>query len=351
MKFKNALLFAIALAGVGVTQLPAQVIVESGPARRGYLGFSFQREVINRDGDVTLSLTVMDVVEDAPAARAGLRKGDVILRLNGLNATGELLNSISGSIVPGDTVELRVRRGTAEQDVRVIAQQPPAGYVAARALPLVVERDSVLGMLRVFVDSVRAGLDTTRFRYFHSDSADGSQMFVFADSVMNGDSVVLRRFAHRFPRGAFRFDSAFHSFRADSMLRSLPFDSTFRERLRVLPGEAERFFEFAVPPEGGDRLMVFGMGARAIAGARLETLNSELGRYFEAERGVLVIDVPENTPARRAGLRPGDVITSAAGTRVTNVADVYRAFAQEKQGVVKLEVLRRGERRTLELTK
>jgi serine protease Do len=97
--------------------------------------------------------------------------------------------------------------------------------------------------------------------------------------------------------------------------------------------------------------MVFGMGARAIAGARLETLNSELGRYFEAERGVLVIDVPENTPARRAGLRPGDVITSAAGTRVTNVADVYRAFAQEKQGVVKLEVLRRGERRTLELTK
>ena len=345
-------------------QLSAQIVVEAH-ARRGYLGFSFEREATNRDGARSLSLAVTDVRKDSPAERAGLQAGDVILRLNGLNASESLLNSISGSLMPGDTVTLRVRRAGSERDLRLVAAAPPAGYFELRAVPG-FRADSVRGMLRLFVDSISAGLDTTRFRFFSRDSA-----FVIQGDSVDGDSIVVRRFMYRFPPdAAFRdsvlrrfpmdsvlrglqLDSALRRFPMDSAFRHFRMDSTFRGQVHVFPGDGGRLFEFAGPPDGPgrDNLVLFGLGARAIGGARLETLNPELGRYFQTERGVLVLDVPQNTPARRAGLLPGDVILSADGESVSDVGGVYRAFARTREGAVKLEVLRRGERRTLELAR
>jgi membrane-associated protease RseP (regulator of RpoE activity) len=356
-KKSNVLLFALALLAAGAAQLPAQVVVE-GPARRGYLGFSFERG--RAEGERALSLNVTDVVKESPAEKGGLRAGDVILRLNGLGASEALLNTISRSLTPGDTVTLRVRRGGGERELRLIAAQPPAGYFVARAMPGWVGSDSVRGLLRIFVDSMAAGLDTTRFRFFR-DTTGGAQMFVFTDSAGAGDSVVVRRYMQQLPRGQ-AFDSVFarlpmdsilRRFPMDSAFRRFPFDSAFHGEVRVFPGEGDRVFEFSVAPPGAglDNLTVFGVGGRAIAGARLEKLNAELGRYFRTERGVLVIEVPENTPARRAGLRAGDVITAADGTAVDDVGDVTRAFASARGKAVKLDVLRQGERRTLELAR
>ena len=358
MKTTHGLLFALALLLAASPGLPAQIVVEATPARRGYLGFSFQREATNRDGARALSLSVTDVVAGSPAEQGGLQAGDIILRLNGISASENLLNSISGSMAPGDTVRLRVRRASGERDLRLIAAEPPAGYFTV-TLRSELRPDSVRGMLRLFVDSLEAGLDTTRFRFFSRDG-DSARVFVFRDSVMNGDSVIVRRYERRLPGGGvFRFDSTFEGVIMDSVFRVFPFDSTFRmlpndsafRHLQVMPG-GERSFELSVPgTPGHDRLMVFGVGTSALAGARLETLNPELGRYFRTERGVLVLDVPANTPARRAGLLPGDVITAAGGTSVTDVAGVYRAFGAAKGKAVRLDILRDGQRRSLELTR
>ena len=70
-------------------------------------------------------------------------------------------------------------------------------------------------------------------------------------------------------------------------------------------------------------------------------MDGELGRYFGVERGVLVATAPEDTPAREAGLLPGDVIIQVGERLVTNPAELSRAI-READGSVVLTVVRAG---------
>ncbi|MGH7506875.1 MAG: PDZ domain-containing protein, partial [Longimicrobiales bacterium] len=90
-------------------------------------------------------------------------------------------------------------------------------------------------------------------------------------------------------------------------------------------------------------------GARAIAGAELTELNAELGEYFGAADGVLVVRVPGGSPAADAGLEAGDVIVTAGGRTVESIGDLRRAVARARGEPVRLEVIRKRERIEIEL--
>ncbi len=67
-----------------------------------------------------------------------------------------------------------------------------------------------------------------------------------------------------------------------------------------------------------------------------------------AETGVLVASVEPNSPARRAGLREGDVIVAFAGESVAGIDDLHRLLTEERVGVrSEVTVLRGSERMTL----
>ena len=63
-------------------------------------------------------------------------------------------------------------------------------------------------------------------------------------------------------------------------------------------------------------------GARARLGARLQPLTAQLAEYFGAKEGVLVSSVDADSPAAKAGLKAGDVITSVNGRSVNETRDV-----------------------------
>jgi serine protease Do len=61
---------------------------------------------------------VTRIVKDSPADKAGLRKDDVILRMDGENVTSvRKLNRIVSEMAPDQSVKITVSRGGAEQDV------------------------------------------------------------------------------------------------------------------------------------------------------------------------------------------------------------------------------------------
>lgn len=80
-------------------------------------------------------------------------------------------------------------------------------------------------------------------------------------------------------------------------------------------------------------------------GLNLVPLNPELGRYFGAEEGALVLSASEGSPS---GLRGGDVIVEVAGERVDDPGDALRALRDQPAGKdIPFKVLR--ERKTLTL--
>jgi C-terminal processing protease CtpA/Prc len=110
--------------------------------------------------------------------------------------------------------------------------------------------------------------------------------------------------------------------------------------------DEERSFTFEFP-EGGMGLFQ-GIG-RGRLGIRVESLNPDLGEYFGVKdgRGALVLEVLKDTPAERAGLRAGDVITRVGDRAVYDADDLVREL-RSLDGQVSLTAIRQGTRRTFE---
>jgi len=77
-----------------------------------------------------------------------------------------------------------------------------------------------------------------------------------------------------------------------------------------------------------------GQVTRGWIGVEPNELSPELAETFgvKARSGVIITGVLQNGPAAQAGIRPGDVVTSVAGTAVTNVAELLSRVASLKPG-------------------
>jgi S1-C subfamily serine protease len=79
-----------------------------------------------------------------------------------------------------------------------------------------------------------------------------------------------------------------------------------------------------------------------------DALNAETNLNVQDEEGVLIVEVMPNSPAAKAGLKPGDVLVGVAGTPVTEADEVQQQV--EATGIGKdlsLQIRRQGQDQAL----
>lgn len=84
---------------------------------------------------------------------------------------------------------------------------------------------------------------------------------------------------------------------------------------------------------------------RNFLGVQIVSITPELREHYGATRdvGILVAGVSEDSPAARAGIRVGDIITEVGGHKVTSHAEVVRAIADHEAGdQVPVRIIRHG---------
>ena len=104
-------------AGLTLTLAPVPADPKPDPLGRGYMGVWFRGQ----------SLTIDRVESNLPGAKAGLRSGDVIVRVNSLQAqsTEQVIDHVC-SFRPGALIEMEVQRGSERKVVRLkLASRPP----------------------------------------------------------------------------------------------------------------------------------------------------------------------------------------------------------------------------------
>lgn len=254
---------------------------------RGWLGIS-----LDWSGGEGRPVTVQAVAPGSPAARAGVVRGDTVLRMDGEAATADAVRRLSPA--PGDTVRLRLRRDGREREVRVVAgEREPDTIVFRRGDRVtVIHPDSVRARMAIRLDTIGAHLDS---------------LFVRMDSLRVGTEA--RRLFRTLPM------------RLDSLVEREVFRTTEPFSIEV--------------------------GSRAMAGAEFTQMNAGLGRYFQTEKGMLVLRVAPESPAARAGLESGDVVVRANGREVQTLRDLRQAVGAAENSTAKLEVVRQGRRREL----
>lgn len=111
------------------------------------------------------------------------------------------------------------------------------------------------------------------------------------------------------------------------------------------PPRLPRDFEMIAP----DVEVLVSRGSRL--GVQIEDLEDQLAEYFGVKRGVLVTKVTKDSPAGRAGLKAGDVITKVGGTVVDDTRDLRRELRRIDAGQeFALEVMRDRKPATFKVT-
>lgn len=119
-------------------------------------------------------------------------------------------------------------------------------------------------------------------------------------------------------------------------------------------------FELNMPPgakvwkwEGpGKDGMMFPFGNHRRIGISTTQLTKQLAEYFGIgdSQGVLVTSVMDDSPAAKAGLKAGDVITAIDGDKVEDAGDLAQGINKKKDGDVTLTVIRNKNQRTITVT-
>ena len=106
---------------------------------------------------------------------------------------------------------------------------------------------------------------------------------------------------------------------------------------------------FAIPSNAAilviNQLIEFGETKRGWIGVRIQEVTKEIAELEKLDKaeGALVASVQENSPALRAGIKPGDIILEFDGKKVDTMRALPKLVAQTKVGKrVKLKIWRNG---------
>lgn len=96
----------------------------------------------------------------------------------------------------------------------------------------------------------------------------------------------------------------------------------------------------------------FALGSSRRIGVSTNTLTKQLADFFGvmSGRGVLVTNVREDSPAAKAGIRAGDVITEVDDADIEDVGDLSRAINRKSEGDVTLTIVRDKSKQTIRVT-
>lgn len=287
MTLKHVLYLVVSLlltAGIALAQQSPSATTPSTPSAPGenFKLFSFTGEGggflgvhvedINKDkvsqyglGDAR-GVGVTEVVKDSPAEKAGLKKGDVILRFDNEAVTSvRKLNRLVSETAPDHTVTISVSRGGSEQSLTAtIGTRQPFSL----AMPELQKLEG-LGDLE--------GLK----------------------GKLNGPNL-------------WKWEM----------------------------------------PELGNEAFVYAFGNNRRIGVSTTSMTKQLADFFGVTdgKGVLVTAVEPDSPAAKAGLKAGDVITAIDGARIEGAGDLARGINKQKDGDVSLTIVRDKSQQTIRVT-
>jgi C-terminal processing protease CtpA/Prc len=233
-------------------------------------GIGVQIRDLNKDelAKQASGVVVTSVNDDSPAAQAGVKSGDVVIEFDGE----------------------RVR--SAAQLSRLVRETPPG-----RSARLVAMREGK-----------RVDLSVT--------PRENAGTFIF-------DA----------PSGHFQFDQPLGRFQLDDQWRR----DLERQLRESIPRNLYRYEAPAPQPPGARPRQAppFApplFGGRGQLGVTLQELTDQLADYFGTKDGVLVSSVADGSPAQKAGMKAGDIITTVDGRNVASSSELTRELRNKRAG-------------------
>ena len=246
--------------------------------------------------------------------------------------------------------QLEALPGMADDELNLVLDEEGSGWLGvelhevtnetAKELKLPAERGVVLGSIVPDSPAAKAGLkEKDVITEINGQRVEGAAQF--------------RRMIHEIPAGRTVQLTLWRDGRAQTVNVTLGKAEERRHSFKMItpaPGAPGTFTfhmpEIAeIPPFEWNGTVL--LGGQPRLGIDVEDLSGQLGTFFGAPdgEGILVREVYPGSAAEKAGVRAGDVITSANGERVRTIGDLRQKLAtkreaKDKDKTVKIGVLR-----------
>jgi S1-C subfamily serine protease len=119
-----------------------------------------------------------------------------------------------------------------------------------------------------------------------------------------------------------------------------------KQDIELVLGSAEtedRRFSLKSSPKTFQKKYEFKTSSHGYMGVVLQDLGEQLAEYFEVKEGILITQVEEDSPAGKAGLKAGDIITAIDGKKVDSPSHVSKIIrTHEKGDKVEIAYVRKG---------
>jgi serine protease Do len=270
-------------------------------------------------------------------------RADQRIELDGADELGDSAQTI---VVEQDPGRIEVMPEIAGDDVNVLIGDDGSSWLGvethevtsdkAKELKLNAERGVVLGKVVADSPAAKAGLkENDVVTEINGQRVEGAAQF--------------RRMIHEIPAGRSIQLTVWRDGRSQTISATLGKSEERRRAMKMMapmPGAfAFRMPEIPeIPSMEWNGNMLFG-GGQSRLGIDAEDISGQLGTFFGAPdgEGILVRDVNSGSPAEKAGVKAGDVITSLNGERIRTVGELREKLSakrDEKDRTVKLGVLR-----------
>jgi serine protease Do len=324
-----------------------------------------KRNLLTMGGAAALGLTLMALPgssaapqkpSDATIARLQQRINELEAKLQAqLDSRADQRIELDGADELGDSTQtvvveqdprIEVLPEIAGDDVNVFMGDDGSSWLGvethevtsdkAKELKLSAERGVVLGKIVADSPAAKAGLkENDVVTEINGQRVEGAAQF--------------RRMIHEIPAGRSIQLTVWREGRSQTISATLGKSEERRHAMKMMsptPGAfAFRMPEIPeIPSMEWNGNMFFG-GGQPRLGIDAEDISGQLGTFFGAPdgEGILVRDVNSGSPAEKAGVKAGDVITSLNGERIRTVGELRERLSakrDEKDRTVKLGVLR-----------
>jgi len=228
--------------------------------------------------------------------------------------------------------------------------QPPDRFGGPRDLMVLAGRGAEIGVH--VTDAKEAGVEVQEVR---SDSPAEKAGLQRADRIVEFDGERVR--------GTRQFSRLVQETPPGRTIKATIVRSGQRKEIEITPREGRGPITNGVFPDGFVGRMPdiemfrnrmpfnFDFDLPGLSGRRLgvdvDPLSDQLAQYFGVKEGVLVRSVTDGTPAARAGLKAGDVITSVDGQPTRSREDLVRAVRDAKDEELTIGIVREKKESTV----
>lgn len=282
-------------------------------------------------------------------------KKNILIAGSGLAALALILPALPSHSAPAQeisTQKVRVHPGqeveTSPDDVAILVGDEGQSWLGVEArevtadnvkeLKLPAERGVVVGRIAPDSPAAKAGLKE-------------NDVITEVDGQRVEGSTQFRRMIHEIPAGRTVQLSVWRDGRSQTISATLgQAEETHRAWMNTQPGafafrmpELQEMPEVQPLPDMEGTLMGMLAGAHPRLGIDAEDISGQLGSFFGAPdgEGILVRNVNPGSPAEKAGMKAGDVITTFNGERIRSLGDLREKLAGKADDKpVKVGVLR-----------